>query len=370
MFYHSLVSDWNHGNAHFLRGIVSEMLERGIDVDVYEPSGAWSVENLVDDHGEAAIEQFHAAYPDLNSITYDLKDIDLDDVLQDADLVIVHEWNEPELVERIGRHRERNLDYCLFFHDTHHRAITAPSELAEYDLAAYDGVLAFGNVIRDVYLRKGWARCAWTWHEAADTRLFYPRQRDHSEPVYDLIWIGNWGDGERTAELNEYLIEPVRDLGLRAMVYGVRYPEKARKELKKAGIEYGGWLPNFAVPLAFAQANVTVHIPRRPYTEKLPGIPTIRPFEALACGIPLVSAYWADTEGLFTPGEDFLFACNGKEMNTQLERVLGDGTLRERVAEHGLQAIRSRHTCSDRVDELLEIYSEVEISKMEKVMIA
>ena len=26
MFYHSLLSDWNHGNAHFLRGIVSELL--------------------------------------------------------------------------------------------------------------------------------------------------------------------------------------------------------------------------------------------------------------------------------------------------------------------------------------------------------
>jgi spore maturation protein CgeB len=370
MFYHSLVSDWNHGNAHFLRGIVSEMLARGIDVDVYEPSGAWSVENLTHDHGEAAIEQFRAAYPDLNSITYDLQNIDLDEALDGADLVIVHEWNEPELVARIGKHRERNHGYCLFFHDTHHRAVTAPSEMARFDLAAYDGVLAFGDVIRDVYLQKGWSRCAWTWHEAADTRVFYPRQRDQSQPVYDLIWIGNWGDDERTAELSEYMIDPVRELGLRAKVYGVRYPAKARNELKKAGIEYGGWLPNFAVPQAFAQANVTVHIPRRPYTEKLPGIPTIRPFEALACGIPLVSAYWSDAEGLFSRGDDFLVARNGTEMTNQLERVLVDGTLRESLAAHGLQTIRSRHTCSDRVDELLGIYSEVERSKMEKVMIA
>ena len=370
MFYHSLVSDWNHGNAHFLRGIVSEMLARGIDVDVYEPSGAWSVENLMEDHGEADIEQFHAAYPDLNSITYDLQNIDLDEALDKADLVIVHEWNEPELVARIGRHRERNPGYCLFFHDTHHRAVTAPSELAEFDLAAYDGVLAFGDVIRDVYLEKGWARRAWTWHEAADTRVFYPRQREQSQPVYELIWIGNWGDDERTAELSEYLIEPVHELGLRAKVYGVRYPEKARKELKKAGIEYGGWLPNFVVPQAFAQADVTVHIPRRPYTEKLPGIPTIRPFEALACGIPLVSAYWADTEGLFSQGEDFLVARNGTEMTSQLERVLEDGTLRASLAAHGLQTVRSRHTCTKRVDELLNIYSKVEKLNMEKVMIA
>ena len=39
----------------------------------------------------------------------------------------------------------------------------------------------------------------------------------------------------------------------------------------------------------FARYRVTVHVPRRPYVAALPGIPTIRPFEALACGIPLVS---------------------------------------------------------------------------------
>ena len=29
LFVHSLVSDWNHGNAHFLRGVVRELLARG-----------------------------------------------------------------------------------------------------------------------------------------------------------------------------------------------------------------------------------------------------------------------------------------------------------------------------------------------------
>jgi spore maturation protein CgeB len=35
MFYHSLLSDWNHGNAHFLRGIASELKARGHEVQVY-----------------------------------------------------------------------------------------------------------------------------------------------------------------------------------------------------------------------------------------------------------------------------------------------------------------------------------------------
>ena len=56
------------------------------------------------------------------------------------------------------------------------------------------------------------------------------------------------------------------------------------------------------MPEVFARFRVTVHVPRRPYVEALPGIPTIRVFEALACGIPLVCAPWDDAEGLFTPG--------------------------------------------------------------------
>ena len=41
------------------------------------------------------------------------------------------------------------------------------------------------------------------------------------------MWIGNWGDDERSEELREFLIEPVKTLGLKAQVYGVRYPQEA-----------------------------------------------------------------------------------------------------------------------------------------------
>ena len=73
---------------------------------------------------------------------------------------------------------------------------------------------------------------------------------------------------------------------------------------------------------------MTVHVPRRPYTRLLPGIPTIRMFEALACGIPLVSAPWDDCEGLFTAGDDYLVAQNGAEMRRHLAALRADSALR------------------------------------------
>lgn len=357
IFCHSLLSDWNHGNAHFLRGVVWELKARGHDVRVFEPKDAWSLVNLLSDRGSSAIQGFHRAYPGLESTVYDLERLDLDAALADADLVLVHEWSDHDLVRRIGEHR-RNHGYRLLFHDTHHRAVTAEREMAAYDLSHYDGVLAFGQVVRDLYLERGWAKRAWTWHEAADPRVFHPMPEVTKE--MDLVWVGNWGDEERTTELHEFLLEPVKALGLRAKVYGVRYPEHAIKSLASAGISYEGSIANYEAPLAFAKARVTVHVPRRPYVQALPGIPTIRPFEALACGIPLVSAPWNDAEHLFTPGEDFLVAQNGAEMRTHLRRLMDDPAFAAKLAEHGRNTVLARHTCAHRVDELLAIAQSLE----------
>jgi spore maturation protein CgeB len=351
LFVHSLASCWNHGNAHFLRGIASELLARGHRVEIFEPADGWSAANLAQEHGRAALREYQGAYPGLRSHMYLTESLDLDDVLYRADVVIVHEWNDPELVRRIGEHRSERGDYRLLFHDTHHRAATAPEEMGRYDLSNYDGVLAFGEVIRDLYLRNEWARQAWTWHEAADHRVFRPL---NAPKEGDLVWIGNWGDEERTAELHEFLLEPVKTLGLRAKVYGVRYPDHAIDALRRAGIKYGGWLPNHRVPEVFARYGVTVHVPRRPYVEALPGIPTIRPFEALACGIPLVSAPWVDAEGLFRP-DDFPRVSNGKEMTEALRETLHNPKAAQERADRGRETVLRRHTCTNRVDELSQI---------------
>ncbi len=357
LFYHSLVSDWNHGNAHFLRGVAMELIERGHKVAIYEPRNSWSRENLVAENGEQPIAEFQERYPRLRSTGYDLSSIDFDQVLDDADLVLVHEWNDHELVRSVGEHRARAGGYKLFFHDTHHRAITAPEQMQKYDLSNYDGVLAYGKVLRDIYIARDWIEHAWTWHEAADTRVFYPRPRGAMEG--DVVWIGNWGDGERTAELREFVIEPVAALGLDAQFFGVRYPEDARQLLSRCGIRYNGWLPNYRTPEVFARFKVTVHVPRRPYAEALRGIPTIRPFEALACGIPLVCSPWDDAENLFEPGRDFLVARDGTEMKKHLRALLADKQMARELAEHGLRTIRARHTCAHRVDELMNICDEL-----------
>jgi spore maturation protein CgeB len=357
LFYtHSLVSDWNHGNAHFLRGVMRELIARGHEALALEPADGWSRANLLAERGAAALDGFVETFPELRGTSYG-PDFDHEAALDDADVVLVHEWTHPALVARIGQARRRGGRFTLLFHDTHHRAVSAKGDIAGLELDHYDGVLAFGEVLRRLYHAAGWGRQVFTWHEAADDRLFHPHPE--IERQHDLIWVGNWGDGERSEELQEFLIAPAAALRLDAEVYGVRYPEPALRALAAAGIRYCGSIANADVPAAFAAHRATVHVPRRPYVRELPGIPTIRVFEALACGIPLVSAPWDDCESLFRVGKDFLLAGDGGKMRRLLRQVLAEPALAEALARSGLETIKARHTCRYRVDELFGVLRQV-----------
>lgn len=359
-FAHSLISDWSHGNAHFLRGLMRALQERGHDVVACEHWRNWSTQSLFEDHGAGPIVEFARIFPDLEIRVYGDWDGILEQVdalTRGADLVIVHEFNEPELVGAVARVRRRRRDFVALFHDTHHRAVSVPHQIERFNLRGYDGVLAYGRALADVYRSDFGFERAWTFHEAADTTVFRPRVRDRTD---DVVWIGNWGDDERTRETRDYLIESARRLrDLRFAVHGVRYPKAAKAEIRAAGVEFRGWVANFRVPEAFARAKMTLHIPRRPYLDALPGIPTIRPFEALACGIPLLSTPWEDREGLFREGEDYVQVGSPFEMRRWIRRLADHEDERLRLAENGLETIRTRHTCAHRAEQLEAIYDDV-----------
>jgi spore maturation protein CgeB len=350
LFYHAFTSCWNNGNAHFLRGVARELHHLGHQVVVYEPAEGWSRLNALRDGGAESLKEVARLFSGVEIRQY-AGSFDLDEALEGADLVVVHEWNDPDLIGRIGQRRIRGAPFTLLFHDTHHRAVTAPHELERFDLDGFDGVLAFGEVLRQIYLELGWANRAFTWHEAADVRLYRPMP--HIDRTHDLVWIGNWGDDERSAEIDEFLVRPAAELGLRARLYGVRYSEDALRAIEAAGIAYRGWLPAHRAPAAFAAARATVHIPRGPYTKSLPGIPTIRMFEAMACGIPVISAPWDDVENLF-PENCYLRVASGEQMKDALSALLADPELASANVKNGLKTIAERHTCRHRALELLD----------------
>ena len=206
-FAHSWTSDWNHGNAHFLRGLVHELMNLGHRVRCYEQVNSWSRSNLQAEGwgvGDWALQQFEAKFSHLDVRFYTLDEKFATYAaaeLRDVDVVVVHEWNPPELVNTIASLKD-NLGFVALFHDTHHRAYTQPEEVLKCHLGEFDGVLAFGEAIRRIYVEGFGVPRAWTFHEAADTAHFQPMSARKNT---DVIWVGNWGDEERTRELEEFL---------------------------------------------------------------------------------------------------------------------------------------------------------------------
>lgn len=360
-FAHAVRSDWNNGNAHFLRGLLRCLGELGHDVSVFEPEDGWSIANLRTEAGfERSLCGFHAAYPQLRIISYGKGMVEdmrqLRACLSSFEIVILHEWNPPALAHRLLELRDE-AGFRLLFHDTHHRASSSPEQIELYGIDRFDGAVVFGEVLRDIYRKQFNIGRVWTLHEAADTSVFRPIENGVIES--DVVWIGNWGDEERSKEICEYLLHPAIELrGRSYKVYGVRYPPEALCALQKARVRYGGYLANLDGPAAYASARITIHIPRRQYASAMRGIPTIRVFEALACGIPLVSAPWVDSENLFR-ADDFRTVRNSAEMKTAIQELLADPQAAEQQAARGLETVRTRHTCRHRAAELTAICEEL-----------
>jgi len=363
LFSHSLVSDWNHGNAHFLRGLMSELTRMGHRVRCYEELGSWSLENLMKHEGERAVEAidgFRCSYPELDIRFYKSSDPGfqqfLADELQDTHLVLIHEWNDPQVANAVLG-LKKQFGFIALFYDSHHRAYSRAGEILKFHLHLMDGVLAFGEAVRRIYADGFGIPRTWTFHEAADVQRFKPLER---ERTIDAVWIGNWGDEERTRELEEFLISPAASMkDARVVVHGVRYPDPAIQKLREAGIDYRGYLPNLLSPEVYAESAVAIHVPRRQYANGLSGIPTIRVFEALACGIPLVCSPWQDDEKLFARDEGYLIAADGRQMQATLAELIRDDAARRQIGEQGVKLIHERHTCAHRARQLISICEEL-----------
>src|SRR5258708_33332467 len=126
LFCQSIVSCWNNGHAHFLRGITRELLRLGVEVVVYEPKDGWSRMNAVRDGGAAAIAEAAALVSGAAVHTYDVDHIDLDQATDGADVAVLQERPTPGLIPAMGRHRVDGGRSRLPFHDSHRRSGTQP----------------------------------------------------------------------------------------------------------------------------------------------------------------------------------------------------------------------------------------------------
>jgi spore maturation protein CgeB len=339
LFCHSLLSDWDNEPAHFLRAVVCELRRRGHLAVAYESREARSVQALLQGRSGRALElELDEHYPELRAsrgglVRYGAEGPNLEWALDTADLVLVHEGADPALIEAIGRHRAREGRYTLLFYDT------SPSP-SPCELSGYDAVLASASSLAQRYERLGWGRRVFVWREAVDPFRFRPSLR--LERATAVLWTGGWTDREA---LSRWALQPVRAQALSSTWCGVGYPGSFLGELERAGAQHLGHVPQYRLPDLYARHRVALH---------LRGVPGVLLLEAMACGVPVISAPCEDSDRLFAPG-DLAVARSPAEVEVHLDELLNDAALAAQRARAALRTVRARHTVGHRVDDLLAL---------------
>lgn len=92
--------------------------------------------------------------------------------------------------------------------------------------------------------------------------------------------------------------------------------------------------------------------------------PSVRLFEAAACGVPIISDYWNGLESVFELGKEILISASGEETLAYLKDI--DDVERQAIGERARQKILKKHTAAHRAQELIDYLYEVKGTLMNR----
>ena len=336
----SLSSSWGNGHATTYRGLLKAFAARGHHVTFLERDVPW--------YGGANRDLADPRFCDL--ILYaDRAELERHiPLIRDADAVIVGSY-VPEGAA-VGAWAQAKARGPVAFYD-----IDTPVTLAK--LAAGEEDYLSAALIRDYAVYFSFSggpilgRIEAHYGSPAARALYCSMDETAYRPIdtgptWDLSYLGTYSP-DRQPVLDRLLVEPARRLPhLRFVVAGPLYP---------ADID---WPPNVErldhVPPAdhaafYARSRYTLNVTRADMVAA--GFsPSVRLFEAAACGIPIISDLWPGLDTLFEPGREILLA----ESAEAVAAILADGDedRRRGIGLAGRSRVLREHTAAHRAETL------------------
>lgn len=336
----SITSSWGNGHATTYRGLVRELVARGHELLFLERDQPWYAENRdlpAPPHGRT--ELYHG----------------LDDLQErfatpvgDADLVIVGSF-VPDGVA-VGDWAQQTARGICAFYDIDTPVTLARLErgvhdyLAPRQIAGYDLYLSFtgGPTLRRLEQQWGSPR-ARVFYCAVDPTLYYPEPQPHQ---WELGYMGTYSD-DRQPGVERLLLSPARQWPEgRFIVAGPQYPERIEWP---PNVQWQPHLPPAGHRAFYNRQRWTLNITRADMVQA-GWSPSVRLFEAAACGTPIVSDRWVGIEDVLTPGREIVLADDSAEVLTLLRQ--GGEEHRLRMAERARERILSGHTAAHRAEQL------------------
>ena len=350
----AITSSWGNGHATTYRALVRALAARGHDVVFYERDAPWYADNrdLPDP-------------PYCRTVLYrslrELRERAAGD-LQAADLCIVGSY-VPEGIG-VGDLVQQMAHGLRAFYDidtpvTLARLAAGGTEyLAARQIPGYDLYLSFtgGPTLDDLQQRYG-SPMARPLYCSVDPDLYFPEARP---PQWDLGYLGTYS-ADRQPTLDRLLVGAATAWpGGRFVVAGPQYPDAIDWPANVERIVHLGPAEHrrFYTGLRFTLNVTRADMVRAGYS------PSVRLFEAAACGTPIVSDRWAGLEHFLAPGTEILIA---QDASDTLRLVRGvDEATRTAIGAAARARVLASHTAAHRARELERYTGEAGLRPAEK----
>lgn len=338
----SITSSWGNGHATTYRGLVRGLAERGHEILFLERDVPWYADNR--DYPKSRYCRI-GLYKDLNQLHTQFADY-----VRKADVVIVGSYVPDGIA--VGQWAIETARGLTAFYD-----IDTPVTLAKLDrnecdylspelIARYQLYLSFtgGPTLQHIenHYRSPMARALYC---SVDPKLYFPENRKNK---WVLGYLGTYSQ-DRQSGLRELLLKPARKMPWqRFIVAGPQYPRTIRWPKNVERITH---LPPNLHRAFYNEQEFTLNITRDDM--KQAGYsPSVRLFEAAACGTPIISDYWPGLETLLEPNKEILISNSAQDTVHYLTEITPQ--TRAAMGARARERILAEHTASHRAAELEE----------------
>jgi spore maturation protein CgeB len=336
----SITSSWGNGHATTYRALVRELERRGHDLLFLERDQPWYAQNRDlprPPYGRTAL------YGSLD----ELRDSHASAV-READLVMVGSFVPDGVV--VGDWVQREAGGIKAFYDIDTPVTLARLARGEHDylepsqIPGYDLYLSFTGGPTPARLERDYGSPrARVLYCSVDPQLYYPQPQPLA---WDLGYMGTYSD-DRQRSVDELLLQPASQCpDGRFIVAGPQYPANIAWP---SNVEYQAHLPPAQHRDFYNRQRFTLNITRADMIQA-GWSPSVRLFEAAACGTPIISDRWAGLETLLTPGREILLARRGEDVLDVL-RDFGEDERLE-LAARARARILAEHTAAHRAERL------------------
>jgi len=336
----SITSSWGNGHATTYRGLMRELVRRGHDVLFLERDVPWYADNR-----DLACPPYGRT--ELYGGLDELRDRFTPEVRR-ADLVLVGSY-VPDGVA-VGDWVQRTARGITAFYDIDTPVTLARLASGDYEylsppqIARYDVYLSFtgGPTLRRLEREYG-SPMARVLYCAFDPELYFPE----TQPLaWDLGYMGTYSD-DRQPTLEALLIEPARrSRAGRFAVAGPQYPDHV---CWPANVDYTAHLPPGEHRAFYNRQRYTLNVTRADMIAA-GWSPSVRLFEAAACGTPIVSDRWKGIEAIFHPEREILLASGPADVLRILERIPEEE--RRAIGRRARARVLAEHTAAHRAEQL------------------